>query len=39
MTAINAGNLERYGSIQYSGIEDAIQAVQKHGKDSVLIKR
>jgi len=38
-TTINAGIQEYYGTIQYSGIEDAIQAVQQYGKDSILIKR
>jgi len=39
MTSINAGIPERYGTIQYSGIRDAIQAVQRYSKDRVLIKR
>jgi len=32
MTSTNPGIPERYGTIQCSGIRDAIQAVQKYGK-------
>ena len=38
-TAINAAIPEHYGMIKYSGIQDAIQAVQKYGKDRILLKR
>jgi len=39
MSWINDGIPEHYGTIQYNGIEDAIQAVQPFGRNSILIKR
>lgn len=39
VSGINAGIPEHYGAIKYSGIEDAIQAVQQFGGNSILIKR
>ena len=38
-TAINSGIPEKYGAITYSGIEDAIRAVQVQGQNSILMKR
>ena len=37
--AINNGISEQFGSIRYSGIEDAVSAIQKLGKGCTLIKR
>ena len=36
--ANNNGIPEQFGSITYSGIEDAVSAIQKLGKGSILIK-
>jgi len=38
-TSINGGIPESYGTIQYSGIEEAIRAVHKWGKGCILAKR
>ena len=38
-SSINSGIPELYGAIQYSGIEDAITAVQLYGTNCILIKR
>lgn len=38
-SAINHGIPERYGAITYSGIEDAIRAIQLFGPGCILIKR
>jgi len=38
MSGINAGIPEHYGAIQYSRIEDAIQAVQRFGRNGIIIK-
>jgi len=39
MSGINAAIPEDYDAIRYSSIEEAIQAVQRFGRDSILIKR
>ena len=39
MSEIHNGIPEHYGAIQYSGIEDAIQVVQRFGRNSILTKR
>jgi len=39
MSRINAGIPEHYDAIQYREIEDAIQAVQRFGRNRILIKR
>ena len=39
ISGINAGIAEHYGAIKYTGIEDVIQAVQRFGGNSILIKR
>jgi len=38
-SSINAGIPEHYGTITYSGIGEAIQAIQDMGKDCILVKR
>ena len=38
VSGINAGIPEHYGAIKYSGIEDAIRAVQRYGNNSIRTK-
>jgi len=39
MSRINAGIPDHYSTIEYSRIEDAIQVVQRFGRNSIVIKR
>ena len=38
-TSINAGIPESYGTITYSSVHNAIEAIQQYGKDCQLVKR